>query len=139
MFRILHIDHLVLRVVNLAPMLHFYCTALGCSVERRRDDIGLIQLRAGNTLIDLVPVDGKLGQSGGAAPGKQGRNLDHFCLRIEPFDATAIRNHLVNLGYEPGSLEQRYGADGTGPSIYVADPDGNIVELKGPPYPEASQ
>lgn len=132
MFRILKIDHLVLRIVDLSQMLHFYCNALGCTVERRRDDIGLIQLRAGNALIDLVPVDGKLGQSGGAAPGKQRRNLDHLCLRIEPFDETAIRNHLVHLGYEPGPVEQRYGADGSGPSIYVADPDGNIVELKGP-------
>jgi glyoxylase I family protein len=133
MFRLLTIDHLVLRVRDLERMLPFYCTALGCTVERRRDDIGLIQLRAGSALIDLVPLDGKLGQAGGAPPGKQGRNLDHFCLRIEPFDETAIRQQLVRYGYEPGSVEQRYGAEGEGPSIYVTDPEGNVVELKGPP------
>jgi glyoxylase I family protein len=133
MFRLLTIDHLVLRVRDLERMLHFSCTALGCTVERRRDDIGLIQLRAGSALIDLVPLDGKLGQAGGAPPGKQGRNLDHFCLRIEPFDETAIRQQLVRYGYEPGSVEQRYGAEGEGPSIYVTDPEENVVELKGPP------
>jgi catechol 2,3-dioxygenase-like lactoylglutathione lyase family enzyme len=133
MFRLLTIDHLVLRVVNLERMLHFYCDALGCTVERRRDDIGLIQLRGGSALIDLVPVDGKLGQSGGAAPGKEGRNLDHFCLRVEPFDEPAIREQLVRHGYEPGPVEQRYGAEGEGPSVYVTDPEANVVELKGPP------
>ena len=87
------LDHIVLRVVDLDKMLWFYCGALGCSVERRQEEIGLIQLRAGRSLIDLVPVNGKLGSAGGAAPGVEGRNLDHFCLRVEPFDAEAIRGH----------------------------------------------
>ena len=80
MIRIRDIDHLVLRVVDLDAMIRFYCEVLGCSMEKRQDDLGLIQLRAGHSLIDLVPVDGKLGRAGGAAPGKEGRNLDHFCL-----------------------------------------------------------
>ncbi len=129
----LGIDHLVLRIVDVETMLRFYCDGLGCTVERRRDDIGLIQLRAGNALIDLVPIAGALGKSGGAPPGKEGRNLDHFCLRIEPFEDTDIRHHLVSLGYAPGPVERRYGAEGDGPSIYVSDPEGNTVELKGPP------
>lgn len=133
MFRLLNIDHLVLRVVNLEAMLHFYCAALGCTVERRQDEIGLVQLRAGGSLIDLVPVNGKLGRAGGAPPGQQARNLDHFCLRVEPFHEAAIREHLAAHGYEAGSVEQRYGAEGEGPSIYVADPEGNVVELKGSP------
>lgn len=112
--------------------MHFYCEALGCTVERRQDEIGLIQLRAGSALIDLVPVHGKLGRVGGAAPGKEGRNLDHFCLRIEPFDQTALRDHLARHGYEAGPVEQRFGAEGEGPSIYVTDPEGNVVEFKGP-------
>jgi glyoxylase I family protein len=133
MFRVREIDHLVLRVSSLEQMLRFYCEVLGCSVERRQDEIGLVQLRAGSSLIDLVPVDGRLGRAGGSAPGPQGRNLDHFCLRVEPFDAAAISAHLRSHGASPGEVELRNGAQGEGPSIYVADPEGNTVELKGPP------
>ena len=133
MIRIRELDHLVLRVVDLEAMLRFYMQVLGCTLERRRDDLGLVQLRAGASLIDLVPVDGKLGSAGGAAPGKEGRNLDHFCLRVEPFDEAAIRAQLEAAGVAAGETAQRYGADGEGPSIYVTDPEGNTVELKGPP------
>jgi catechol 2,3-dioxygenase-like lactoylglutathione lyase family enzyme len=128
------LDHLVLRVANLQRMLDFYCGVLGCSVERRQDDIGLIQLRAGSSLIDLVPVDGPLGRAGGAAPGREGRNLDHFCLSVSPWDATAIGEHLRAQGVLPGDVTSRYGAQGEGPSIYLTDPEGNMVELKGPPW-----
>jgi len=135
MFSIRDIDHLVLRVIDTERMLGFYRDALGCSLERRQDAIGLIQLRAGRSLIDLVPVDSPLGRAGGAAPGAQGRNLDHFCLRVEPFDEAAIRAHLAAHGVSAGALESRYGAEGEGPSLYIADPEGNVVELKGPPTP----
>lgn len=127
------LDHLVLRVVDLEAMLGFYVDALGCTVERRQDEIGLVQLRAGRSLIDLVPVTGKLGRLGGAAPGTEGRNLDHFCLRVEPFDEAAIRTHLAAHGVDAGRTESRYGAEGEGPSLYLADPEGNVIELKGPP------
>lgn len=127
------IDHLVLRVTNLERMLHFYCDVLGCTVQRRQDAIGLVQLRAGRSLIDLVPVDGQLGRQGGAPPGREGRNLDHFCLRVEPFDEAAIRRQLEAHAAEAGPTERRYGAEGEGPSIYLSDPEGNVVELKGPP------
>ncbi len=133
MIRIREIDHLVLRVVDLDLMLRFYCDVLGCTVERRQDSIGLVQLRAGRSLVDLVPVDGKLGGAGGAPPGKEGRNLDHFCFRLEPFDESAIRRHLGLKGVEAGAVASRYGAEGEGPSIYLTDPAGNTVELKGPP------
>jgi glyoxylase I family protein len=133
MICIREIDHLVLRVIDLDRMLRFYCEVLGCSVERREDEIGLVQLRAGRSLIDLVPVDGKLGRAGGAAPGREARNLDHFCFRVEPFDETSIRRHLGAQGVEVGPVASRYGAEGKGPSVYVTDPEGNVVELKGPP------
>ncbi|MFN7954793.1 MAG: VOC family protein [bacterium] len=133
MLTIREIDHLVLRVKDLERMLAFYCDALGCTVERRRDDIGLIQLRAGRSLVDLVPVDGPLGSLGGAAPAGEGKNLDHFCFRVEPFDEAEIRATLAAHGIEAGPVETRYGAEGDGPSMYVFDPDGNVVELKGPP------
>ena len=128
------IDHLVLRITDLDRMLGFYVDVLGCEVERENAAAGLYQLRAGTSLIDLVPIDGKLGSAGGAAPGVEGRNLDHFCLRIEPFDGDGIRAWLEARGFAPGPVESRYGADGQGPSIYLADPEGNIVELKGPPF-----
>ena len=127
------LDHIVLRVVDLDAMIRFYGEVLGCPVERRQDEIGLVQLRAGSAMIDLVPVDGKLGRMGGAAPGKEGRNLDHLCLRVEPFDEATIRRHLALHGVEAGPVESRYGAEGEGPSIYLSDPEGNTVELKGPP------
>ena len=126
------LDHIVLRITDTDAMLRFYCDALGCSVEKRRDDLGLIQLRAGTALIDLVPVDGKIGLKGGAAPGKEGRNLDHFCLWIEPFDELEIRRQLAACGIQAGPTETRYGARGDGPSIYLEDPEGNTLELKGP-------
>jgi catechol 2,3-dioxygenase-like lactoylglutathione lyase family enzyme len=131
--RIGAIDHVVLRAQNLEAMIAFYCTVLGCQVERRQDEIGLVQLRAGSSLIDLVSIDGKLGKAGGAAPGLEGRNMDHFCLRVEPFDEPAIRRHLLACGVQAGPLASRYGAQGEGPSIYLQDPEHNTVELKGPP------
>jgi len=133
MICIREIDHLVLRVVDVEKMLRFYCEVLECRIERRQDDIGLIQLRAGRSMIDLVPVAGKLGRTGGAPPGKEARNLDHFCLRVEPFDEESIRVHLARHGVEAGPIELRFGAEGEGPSMYLADPEGNVVELKGPP------
>lgn len=129
------IDHLVLRTERLEEMIAFYTGVLGMSIERRVDSIGLIQLRAGQSLLDLVPVDSELGRKGGAAPAEQGRNLDHFCLRIDPFDEAAIHGQLRSMGVAAGPTEQRYGAEGNGPSIYIRDPDGNTVELKGPAGP----
>jgi catechol 2,3-dioxygenase-like lactoylglutathione lyase family enzyme len=138
MIHIRNIDHIVLRVMNLDAMMKFYTQVLGCTVERRQDEIGLVQLRAGHSLVDLVPVDGKLGRAGGAAPGVEGRNLDHFCFRVEPFDEAAIRRQLQDHGVAAGPTGQRVGAEGEGPSIYITDPEGNVVELKGPPGPAAA-
>lgn len=136
MIRIRDIDHLVLRTEHAEEMIAFYTDVLGMSVERHLVEMGLIQLRAGRSLLDLVPVESPLGRKGGAAPAEHGRNLDHFCLRVEPFDEAAIRARLKDMGVAAGPIERRYGAEGTGPSIYIADPDGNTVELKGPPDPD---
>ncbi|KQZ66262.1 MULTISPECIES: VOC family protein [unclassified Lysobacter] len=134
-FQLLQLDHIVLRVRDPEAMVAFYCDVLGCSVERRQDEIGLIQLRAGQSLIDLVGVDGKLGRMGGAAPGAEGRNMDHLCLRADPFDRDAILAHLHAHEVRVGDFGSRYGAQGEGPSQYLFDPEGNLVELKGPPDP----
>jgi catechol 2,3-dioxygenase-like lactoylglutathione lyase family enzyme len=130
------IDHVVLRVRDLAASLRFWRDALGCPVERASDALGLYQLRAGASLVDLVPVEGPLGRSGGPAPGSGARNVDHVALNLARFDAAAIRKHLEAHGVAPGDVAERYGADGMGPSMYVSDPDGNVVELKGPPAKE---
>jgi catechol 2,3-dioxygenase-like lactoylglutathione lyase family enzyme len=132
-FSIRQLDHIVLRVSDLDTMLRFYIDVLGCTLEREQHELGLHQLRAGASLIDLVSIDGKLGRAGGAAPGAEGRNLDHFCLRIEPYDEVALRAHLQAHGVVAGESGSRYGAEGEGPSLYLHDPEGNTIELKGPP------
>jgi catechol 2,3-dioxygenase-like lactoylglutathione lyase family enzyme len=125
-------DHIVLRVRDKDRMLGFYCDVLGLSVDRDRPELGLTHVRAGPQMIDLVTLDGPLGKLGGEGPGAEGRNLDHFALQVRPFDAAAIRAHLARHGVEVVEEGQRYGADGTGLSLYIRDPEGNTVELKGP-------
>ena len=131
MFQIRDIDHVVLRVTDLERMIGFYCEVLGCTVHWRRPDLGLVHLRAGNVMIDLVPVDGQLGRKGGAAAGAEGRNMDHFCVRVAPFDVDDIVKHLEAHQARVGEIRPRFGAEGEGVSIYVYDPEDNLVELKG--------
>lgn len=133
MFGIKGIDHVVVRARDLERMVEFYRDVLGCAVERRRGDLGLVHVRAGASLIDLISADGELGRQGGAAPGPEGRNVDHVCLRVEPFDEDDIRRHLRSHGVEASALHTNYGAEGDGPSIYLKDPEGNVIELKGAP------
>lgn len=132
-FKLTQIDHVVLRVRDLDAALHFYRDVLGCTLDKVQDKIGLWQVRAGSSLIDLIPLDGVLGKIGGAGPGLEGHNLDHFALQIDRFDEPAIRAHLEAHAIKIVDSGPRYGAQGTGPSIYIHDPDGNTVELKGPP------
>ncbi len=133
MIQIRSIDHVVLRVRDIERSLRFYVEVLGCQEERRIEALGLFQLRAGAALIDLVDLEKPLGQRGGAAAGEEGRNMDHVALRIEKFVESELRAHLAAHGVEPGNVDQRYGAEGVGPSMYIRDPDGNVIELKGPP------
>lgn len=130
--RVLGFDHIVLRIRDKDRMVAFYTEVLGLSVDRDRPEIGLTHIRAGAQMIDLVTLDGPLGRMGGGGPGREGRNLDHFALQVRPFDEPAIRAHLAAHGVEVVEEGQRYGADGTGFSLYIRDPEGNTVELKGP-------
>lgn len=130
-FELQQLDHLVLRVRDSAVAEAFYCGVLGCRVMRRRDDLGLVHLRAGASMIDLVTLDGPLGQRGGEGPGAQARNVDHLCLCVAPFDAVAITAHLAGHGVWASDVSINFGAQGHGPSLYFSDPDGNTVELKG--------
>src|SRR5260370_40825304 len=127
------LDDVVLRVADLERAKEFSRDVRGCPVAKWQPELGLLQLRAGAALIDLVPLDGKLGREGGAGPGVEGHNLAHFCLRLERFDEAALRAHLAAHGVECGEVVQRYGAEGNGPSLYIKDPDRNTVELKAPP------
>ena len=131
--QLLGLDHVVLRVRDVERALAFYCGVLGCKEERRSDALGLIQLRAGAHLIDLVDVASPLGKTGGAAAGAEARNVDHFALQLAGFDAEAVQAQLRGAGIEVGDVAERYGAQGMGPSLYIQDPDGNVVELKGVP------
>jgi len=135
-FVIQGLDHIVLRVRELARSLAFYCDLLGCTVERQQPELGLTQLRAGSNLIDLVTLDGPLGA--GEPPG-EGRNLEHFCLRIAPFDEPALIAWLAARGVAAREPASRYGAQGEGRSFYVEDPDGNHVELKAARYTAGTQ
>ena len=127
-FKIHGIDHLVLRVSNLAASRKFYEGLLGCVMERELPDVGLYQLRAGRQLIDLVPVGGKLADDSEVL--QKNKNLDHFCLTVSPFEPEAIIERMVLAGVVCSEVGSRYGADGYGLSIYIIDPDGNTVELK---------
>ena len=122
--RIAGLDHVVLRVASLERAIEFYETVLGCHIERRLEQPKLVQLRAGASLIDLVPAS--------EPPQAGAGNMDHFALRVDGFDAAAMTAHLRRHGVEVGEVRERYGAEGYGPSLYISDPDGNTVELKGP-------
>ena len=128
------LDHVVLRVRDVERMADFYVRVLGCTLEKVQESIGLWQLRAGSALIDLLDCGAVTrGESGAPEGDAAGRNMDHFCLRVGHWDEAALRTWLQEQGAHIGTSGTRYGAEGSGPSLYVFDPEGNQVELKGPP------
>ncbi|MCG9695624.1 VOC family protein [Shewanella sp. Isolate11] len=124
------LDHVVLRTTSLEDMLSFYVDILNCPLERQLLAEGLIQLRAGNALIDIVTCDSPLGKLGGKPPQQDGRNVDHICLQIAPCEEKALLNYLEVNDISHQGFTQRYGAEGFGRSVYIEDPEGNVVELK---------
>lgn len=121
--RVAELDHVVIRCRDQDRSLDFYTRVLGLIEERRLEVIGLIQLRAGQSMVDLVPAD--------PPPTDAGRNVDHVCLGVEAADMEALVRYLQAERVEVlGDPMPRYGARGMGLSVYVLDPDGNIVELK---------
>ncbi|WP_237465742.1 VOC family protein [Vibrio stylophorae] len=127
--QLLGLDHIVLRTAQLETLQRFYLD-LGCELERQVPEFGLVQLRAGSALLDLVDCDGPLGQEGGPPPNGKGHNMAHFCLQLAPIEPQALHQKLAerNLTHQP--FIQRYGATGFGDSVYIFDPDGNCIELK---------
>jgi glyoxylase I family protein len=134
-FTIKGLDHVVIRCADLSAMKRFYCDVLGGTIQEEDTEIGLYQVRLGDHIVDLMPVDEPSGRKGGPAPGKDGYNMDHFAIQVVPYDDDAIRAYLAGHGVELGSTIIRGGADGEGPGIHIKDPEGNTVELKGPPDP----
>lgn len=131
-FVICEIDHVVIRCKDLDAMIRFYATALKCPIEKEQREIGLVQMRAGRSLIDLLAVGAKIDRPESGTPGA-GNNMDHLCVRVDPYDPAVLRAHLVENGVRLGDEGRRYGAEGVGPSIYFYDPEGNMIEFKGPP------
>ena len=128
---IVGIDHIVLRTADLEAMLGFYRDVLGCEVERElAPEVGLVQLRAGESIIDLVPVDSELGRLGGGPPQQEGRNMEHFCLLVADGSPESLGRHLADCGIPHEPFQERYGATGFGLSTYLKDPEGNTLELK---------
>jgi catechol 2,3-dioxygenase-like lactoylglutathione lyase family enzyme len=121
--KVAEIDHVVLRCRDQDRTLDFYMRVLGLSEERRISQIRLIQLRAGRSMIDLVPAGGPRVETA--------LNVDHVCLGVEARDLNEVVRYLREQSVEViGEPAMRYGADGQGLSIYVRDPEGNVVELK---------
>ena len=125
------IDHIVIRVRNLSKMISFYEDVLGCKLERGPGDFGLAQMRAGHALIDLLDANSDFGKQGGDLPDHEAPNMDHICLRLQPWDEITILEHLKSHSVSHGPIGTRYGAKGQGPSLYLKDPEGNSIELKG--------
>lgn len=131
MIKPIALDHIVLRTAQYHELIHFYCDVLGCVIERTlAEGIGLTQLRAGASLIDIVDINGELGQAGGPAPKTTGNNVDHFCLQIAPFDEAELKHYLQTKGVNVGEFAERYGAQGMGRSLYLTDIAGNNIELR---------
>lgn len=116
------IDHVVIYAQDQEALVAFYRDVLGCNVVRRNSAVGLVHLRAGTAMLDIL-----------ASPdGADGRNMDHVAFRVEAFDEAAIAAHLDTFGITPTPAKTRFGAEGSGPSLTFNDPEGNTIELKGP-------
>lgn len=128
-FRLEGLDHVVLLVNDMTAACDFYCNVVGCAVDRQLPEYGLVQLRAGRSLIDLVDTATKQG-AWARPPVEGGRNMDHVCIVATDYEPDAVRAHLQRNGVEIVEEGVRYGASGDGFSIYFRDPFGNQIELK---------
>lgn len=129
-FSLQTIDHVVIRAVNAAELVAFYVNAIGCKLAWDRPDLGLTHLEAGDAMVDIISIDGALGSKGVSPAEGPGRNVDHVCLRIAPFDYDALRVHFETFGIAIDPPQPRFGAQGRGLSIYLTDPEGNGIEFK---------
>lgn len=128
-FEIATIDHVVIRVRDMGPMLAFYRDVLGCALIKHNEKVGLYHLRAGDAMIDLLQVGGMRPP---ANRKTDSQNMDHVALRLARFDADQLTSYFAGHGIDIGDPMQRFGAAGDGLSVYLHDPEGNQIELKAP-------
>ncbi|MGQ0558852.1 MAG: VOC family protein [Sphingosinicella sp.] len=128
-FTLAGLDHVVLLVGDLARARAFYEDVIGCAAEQELPQYSMVQLRAGDALIDLVDISGSEGEWA-RPPVAGGRNLDHVCIALGPCAPETMRAHLAAHGVEIVEEGIRGGAKGDGWSCYIHDPDGNTLELK---------
>jgi len=128
-FELEGLDHVVLLVGDMDAAKRFYCDVVGCRIDRELPEYGMMQLRAGASLIDLVDISGEEGLWA-RPPVEGGRNMDHVCLATRGFEIEPMRAHLAGHGIEIAEEGIRYGASGEGYSVYFLDPFGNQIELK---------
>ncbi|GAA2047757.1 VOC family protein [Polymorphospora rubra] len=119
--RVTGFDHLVLNVSDVERSLDFYCGLLGLAPVRvdewRAGKVPFPSVRVTpETIIDLVRRD------------RDGSNVDHLCLVVAPLDWQEVVDSGIFTVLE-GPVG-RFGARGDATSVYVADPDGNSVELR---------
>jgi extradiol dioxygenase family protein len=124
------LDHIVLRVKDVETSLRFYSEILGLSTERvdqwRAGKVRFPSVRLNDdTIIDLFASDQETISKDGA------RNLDHYCMVIEPTDMAELKTRFeaIGVGIQAGP-GQRWGSHGDGTSLYIFDPDDNVVELR---------
>ena len=126
------IDHVVLLVDDMAAARAFYLGVLGCSVENALPRYGMLQLRAGTALVDLVDISGAPG-AWARPPVAGGRNVDHVCIATGAWDERPMRAWLAAHNVAIVEEGVNNGARGESLSFYVKDPAGNTIELTGPP------
>jgi glyoxylase I family protein len=120
-FELLGLDHLLLHVRGMAEAELFYCGVLGCEVKHRMGRLGMIELSAGVTLVDIDDPNGAWALDG----AERGRNLDHFAILTDGWDEPAMRAWLARHGV---AIEEERAEEGE-LSFYLRDPSGNLVEL----------
>jgi glyoxylase I family protein len=126
------IDHVLLLISGMETALKFYCDVLGLNIHNQIPQHAMVQLRAGGALIDLVDLESPQGNWARPTPAG-GRNLDHICIALAAHDETALRAHLAQHQVAIVEEGMHGGARGESLSIYIRDPAGNSIELKGPP------
>ena len=135
-FSLVGIDHVVFLVDDMARAMAFYCDMLGAVPGYSYPALGMEQLWCGSALIVLWDVTHP-GAARAVPAIKGGRNVDHLCIATSPFDPGALRAHLKAHGVAIEREATHGGARGMGFSVYIRDPFGNKLELKGPAeYPD---